>query len=192
MFASIWQVVDVYIPKPFRAFAFVTFAAPRVATSLCGEDHIIANASVHIRWVLSAADLLCYVHKTDYLSLSSSKFTSSQVSLTNLIHHFYMTLALFIRQIITMKWRSKWLPVQPISLMRIFDLRAWSDLFRQGYSRICILLTQYKYICWAEWECFGVLPAHWPLMRALFRYPFHRWSMQFCALSNAAQRGGWC
>lgn len=43
------QVVDVYIPKPFRAFAFVTFANPHVANGLCGEDHIIGNASVHIR-----------------------------------------------------------------------------------------------------------------------------------------------
>jgi len=47
----IGQVVDVYIPKPFRAFAFVTFMSAQVARSLCGEDHIIGNASVHIRLV---------------------------------------------------------------------------------------------------------------------------------------------
>jgi len=52
----VWlQVVDVYIPKPFRAFAFVTFASPNVAASLCGQDHIINNASVNIRWALYAS-----------------------------------------------------------------------------------------------------------------------------------------
>lgn len=47
-FSKIGEVVDVFIPKPFRAFAFVTFADPEVAQALCGEDHIIKNASVHI------------------------------------------------------------------------------------------------------------------------------------------------
>lgn len=40
-FEAFGEVVDVYIPKPYRAFAFVTFADPMVATNLCGEDHII-------------------------------------------------------------------------------------------------------------------------------------------------------
>ena len=47
-FNKFGEVVDVFIPKPFRAFAFVTFADPEVAQSLCGEDHIIKNASVHV------------------------------------------------------------------------------------------------------------------------------------------------
>jgi hypothetical protein len=47
-FAKFGEVVDVFIPKPFRAFAFITFADPDVAQSLCGEDHIIKGASVHI------------------------------------------------------------------------------------------------------------------------------------------------
>ncbi|KAF6016914.1 hypothetical protein EB796_024782 [Bugula neritina] len=47
-FSKFGEVVDVYIPKPFRAFAFVTFASPNVAASLCGQDHIINNASVNI------------------------------------------------------------------------------------------------------------------------------------------------
>ncbi|XP_067950859.1 TAR DNA-binding protein 43-like [Watersipora subatra] len=51
-FTKFGEVVDVYIPKPFRAFAFVTFSNPIVAASLCGQDHLINNASVHI----SAAD----------------------------------------------------------------------------------------------------------------------------------------
>ncbi|KAL4234735.1 hypothetical protein ACF0H5_006377 [Mactra antiquata] len=47
-FEQYGEVVDVFIPKPFRAFAFVTFADPMVAERLCGEDHIINGASVHI------------------------------------------------------------------------------------------------------------------------------------------------
>lgn len=47
-FSKFGEVVDVFIPKPFRAFAFVSFADPDVAQSLCGEDHIIKGASVHI------------------------------------------------------------------------------------------------------------------------------------------------
>lgn len=47
-FSKYGEVVDVFIPKPFRAFAFVTFADPAVARSLCGEDHIIKGASVYI------------------------------------------------------------------------------------------------------------------------------------------------
>ena len=47
-FNKFGEVVDVFIPKPFRAFAFVTFADPEVAQSLCGEDHIIKGASVHV------------------------------------------------------------------------------------------------------------------------------------------------
>ncbi len=47
-FLKYGEVVDVFIPKPFRAFAFVTFADPEVAQSLCGEDHIIKGASVHV------------------------------------------------------------------------------------------------------------------------------------------------
>lgn len=47
-FSKFGEVVDVFIPKPFRAFAFVSFADPDIAQSLCGEDHIIKGASVHI------------------------------------------------------------------------------------------------------------------------------------------------
>ncbi|XP_013391411.1 TAR DNA-binding protein 43 [Lingula anatina] len=47
-FAKFGEVIDVFIPKPFRAFAFVTFADADVAQSLCGEDHIIKGASVHV------------------------------------------------------------------------------------------------------------------------------------------------
>lgn len=47
-FSKYGEVVDVFIPKPFRAFAFITFSDPEVAQSLCGEDHIVKGASVHI------------------------------------------------------------------------------------------------------------------------------------------------
>ncbi|CAC5415348.1 TAR DNA-binding protein 43-like [Mytilus californianus] len=47
-FSKYGEVVDVFIPKPFRAFAFVTFADPAIARALCGEDHIIKGASVYI------------------------------------------------------------------------------------------------------------------------------------------------
>uniref|UniRef100_A0A8C6QSV9 RRM domain-containing protein n=1 Tax=Nannospalax galili TaxID=1026970 RepID=A0A8C6QSV9_NANGA len=47
-FCQFGEVVDVFIPKPFRAFAFVTFADHQVAQSLCGVDLIIKGVSVHI------------------------------------------------------------------------------------------------------------------------------------------------
>lgn len=42
------EVVDVFILKPFRAFAFVTFADDQLAQPLCGEDLIIKGIGVHI------------------------------------------------------------------------------------------------------------------------------------------------
>ncbi|XP_019877671.1 TAR DNA-binding protein 43 isoform X2 [Aethina tumida] len=47
-FGKFGEVTDVFIPKPFRAFSFVTFLDPEVAQSLCGEDHIIKGVSVHV------------------------------------------------------------------------------------------------------------------------------------------------
>uniref|UniRef100_A0A8D9AWG9 TAR DNA-binding protein 43 n=1 Tax=Cacopsylla melanoneura TaxID=428564 RepID=A0A8D9AWG9_9HEMI len=47
-FKSFGEVTDVFIPKPYRAFAFVTFCDPQVALNLCGEDHIIKGVSVNI------------------------------------------------------------------------------------------------------------------------------------------------
>ncbi|XP_034022201.1 TAR DNA-binding protein 43-like isoform X2 [Thalassophryne amazonica] len=47
-FVQYGEVTDVFIPKPFRAFAFVTFADDQVAQSLCGEDLIVKGVSVHI------------------------------------------------------------------------------------------------------------------------------------------------
>lgn len=47
-FSKFGQVIDVYIPKPFRAFGFVTFVEAEIARSLCGESHIIKGISVHV------------------------------------------------------------------------------------------------------------------------------------------------
>lgn len=47
-FMQYGEVTDVFIPKPFRAFSFVTFADDQVAASLCGEDLIVKGVSVHI------------------------------------------------------------------------------------------------------------------------------------------------
>ena len=52
-FCKFGEIVDVFIPKPFRAFAFVTFSDSEIAQSLCGDDHILrtatgATVSVHV------------------------------------------------------------------------------------------------------------------------------------------------
>lgn len=47
-FSKFGEVTDVFIPRPFRAFSFVTFLDPEIAQSLCGEDHIIKGVSVHV------------------------------------------------------------------------------------------------------------------------------------------------
>ncbi|XP_055515370.1 TAR DNA-binding protein 43-like [Leucoraja erinacea] len=48
------DVTDVFIPKPFRSFGFVTFADDQVAHSLCGEELIFKGASLHISEYLNA------------------------------------------------------------------------------------------------------------------------------------------
>lgn len=47
-FEAFGQVTDVYIPSPFRHFAFVQFSESRVAMSLLGKEHIIKGVSVKI------------------------------------------------------------------------------------------------------------------------------------------------
>jgi len=49
-FSQFGEVTDVFVPKPHRAFAFVTFADAYVAQQLQaeGEDHLIKNCSVSI------------------------------------------------------------------------------------------------------------------------------------------------
>lgn len=47
-FSQFGEVTDVFLPRPFRAFAFVTFADAEVAHGLTGDDHIIKGTSVHV------------------------------------------------------------------------------------------------------------------------------------------------
>nr|NP_001071830.1 Tardbp protein [Ciona intestinalis]BAE06721.1 Ci-Tardbp [Ciona intestinalis] len=47
-FEQFGDVDDVYIPIPFRAFAFVTFRDSNVAANLIGEDQVINGVSVYI------------------------------------------------------------------------------------------------------------------------------------------------
>lgn len=55
-FCKFGEVTDVFIPRPFRAFSFVTFLDPEIAQSLCGEDHIIKGVSVHVSNAAPKAD----------------------------------------------------------------------------------------------------------------------------------------
>lgn len=53
-FSKFGEVTDVFIPKPFRAFSFVTFLDPEVAQSLCGEDHIIKGIlSINLYYLIN-------------------------------------------------------------------------------------------------------------------------------------------
>src|SRR5438552_573228 len=47
-FEQFGEVSEVFVPKPFRAFAFVTFTDAEVAQSLWGDDHILKGVSIHI------------------------------------------------------------------------------------------------------------------------------------------------
>jgi len=47
-FETFGTVTDVYVPKPHRAFAFISFSESRVAQSLFGKDHVIKGVTVHI------------------------------------------------------------------------------------------------------------------------------------------------
>jgi len=47
-FEAFGQVTDVYIPTPFRQFAFVQFSESKAAQSLLGKEHLIKGVSVKI------------------------------------------------------------------------------------------------------------------------------------------------
>lgn len=47
-FSQYGRVIDVFIPKPFRSFAFVTFEDPEVASSLLGKEFVIKECNVLI------------------------------------------------------------------------------------------------------------------------------------------------
>ena len=56
-FSKFGEISDVFIPKPFRAFAFVTFYDSEIAQGLCGEDHIVKGVSVHVSNAVPKVDL---------------------------------------------------------------------------------------------------------------------------------------
>lgn len=47
-FTTFGEVTDVYIPKPFRSFCFVTFLDPDSTEKLWDEDHVIKGVTVHV------------------------------------------------------------------------------------------------------------------------------------------------
>merc|ERR1712008_142181 len=47
-FEKFGPVADVFIPKPFRSFGFVTFQESKTAQSLFGKDHLIKGVRVQI------------------------------------------------------------------------------------------------------------------------------------------------
>lgn len=47
-FETFGAVTDIYVPKPFRSFAFVNFVESKVAMSLLGKEHVIKGVTVNI------------------------------------------------------------------------------------------------------------------------------------------------
>ena len=61
-FEAFGQVTDVYIPTPFRQFAFVQFSESKAAQSLLGKEHIIKVSQyqlVRVRALSSSLMLYC-------------------------------------------------------------------------------------------------------------------------------------
>jgi RNA recognition motif-containing protein len=91
-FTKYGEISDVFIPKPFRAFAFVTFYDPEIAQSLCGEDHIVKGVSVHVSNAVPKVDLNVpggyssksphgrYSHSNGLNSMSGSHVTMNAIS----------------------------------------------------------------------------------------------------------------
>lgn len=70
-FGKFGEVTDVFIPKPFRAFSFVTFLDPEVAQSLCGEDHIIKG--ILISYPISYLNLIVFLGVSVHVSNAAPK-----------------------------------------------------------------------------------------------------------------------
>lgn len=88
-FSKFGEVTDVFIPKPFRAFSFVTFLDPDVAQSLCGEDHIVKGNSVFVSTAApKSQDNKTYHHNTSGGS-SSSHYSHRGSSSSHQNHDMY-------------------------------------------------------------------------------------------------------
>lgn len=46
-FSQFGEITDVFIPRPFRAFAFITFES-EISQNICGDDHIVKGVSLHV------------------------------------------------------------------------------------------------------------------------------------------------
>lgn len=87
-FSKFGEVTDVFIPKPFRAFSFVTFLDPEVAQSLCGEDHIVKGNSVFVSTAApKSQDNKNYHHNTS--GSSSSHYSHRGGSSSHQNHEMY-------------------------------------------------------------------------------------------------------
>ena len=47
-FSKFGEISDLYVPKPFRAFAFVTFVEANAAKSVCAQEHRINDTKVYV------------------------------------------------------------------------------------------------------------------------------------------------
>jgi len=80
-FKKFGEISDVFIPKPFRAFAFITFTNSEAAQTICGEDHIINGISVHVSNAVPKVD---YNASSNY---NQSSFHSTSNHQSNYSHH---------------------------------------------------------------------------------------------------------
>lgn len=47
-FSQFGEISDLYVPKPFRAFAFVTFTESNAAKAVCAQEHQIKDTKVYV------------------------------------------------------------------------------------------------------------------------------------------------
>lgn len=47
-FSTFGEISDLYVPKPFRAFAFVTFVESNAAKTVCAQEHQINDTKVYV------------------------------------------------------------------------------------------------------------------------------------------------
>lgn len=47
-FSQFGEISDLYVPKPFRAFAFVTFVESNAAKNVCAQEHQIKDTKVYV------------------------------------------------------------------------------------------------------------------------------------------------